>query len=398
MKKLLIVLFIAVSTLVGGILWAALPDGDDLTRGRRHIPWEFVTFSEPDFESDRLGRFAPQTVVYTEDNGDGWILISTHAGPAWLYYRDVPPPLVAAITISAAGDTTLGGDRRWAGYHAFMREFANSGQDHSHFLRNVVHIFEEDDLTILNLEGTLTYATAHMDKQFVFRGPPHFAQILSTSSVEVVSIANNHTIDFFDRGYRDTMASLRAVGVEYFGNYYNTIMEINGISVGLFGHRIWSDSAFNRNRIEGAIRDLQNRGAQLIIAYYHWGVERSNVPEPYQVAIGRFSIDRGAHLVLGAHPHVVQGIEEHDGRNIVYSLANFSFGGNSNPHDQDSFIFQQTFTFHDGVLQPENDTNIIPIFVSSVRYRNDFQPTVAQGADAERILGRIRAYTQMISH
>jgi len=395
MKKLLALLAIAILIMLVGIFMAAASTG---VSGQHYISWEFATFAEPNFDSERINIFGPQVVRYTTDNGDGWILIDTYRGAQWANYREKPPVDVVTITISAAGDTTLGGDSRWAGYHAFMREFENSGRDHSHFLRNVVHIFEEDDLTILNLEGTLTYATEHMDKTFVFRGPPHFARILSSSSVEVVSIANNHTIDFFDRGYRDTTAALRVEGIAYFGNEYNTIMEINGIKVGLFGHRIWADTAFNRNRITAAIEDLQNRGAQLIIAYYHWGVERSNVPEAYQVAIGRFSIDQGAHLVLGAHPHVVQGIEQHGGRYIVYSLANFSFGGNSNPPDQDTMIFQQTFTFHDGALQSYNDTNIIPVFASSVRYRNDFTPTVAEGYDAERILGRIYTYSQMIGN
>ena len=392
--KRIITALIAIIIISGSILPAL--SGAVMQAGQRHIPWDFVTFTAPDINSDRLGRFSSQTVNYTQDNGQGWILISTYRGAEWLYYRE-PLPEIVTITISAAGDTTLGGDSRWAGYHAFMREFERNGRDHSHFLANVVHIFEADDLTILNLEGTLTYATEHMDKEFVFRGPPHFAQILSSSYVDVVTIANNHTIDFFDQGYRDTIAALRAENIAYFGNEFNTIMEVNGIKVGLFGHRIWNDSAFNRGRIAAAIEDLQNRGAQLIIAYYHWGVERSNVPEPYQVAIGRFTIDQGAHLVLGAHPHVIQGIEEHGGHKIVYSLANFSFGGNSNPPDQDSLIFQQTFTFHDGVLQPEIDINIIPIFVSSVRYRNDFRPTVAEGADAERILERIRLYSEKIA-
>ena len=309
---------------------------------------------------------------------------------------EIPPEpacTIVTITLSAAGDTTLGGDNRWAGYHAFMREFANSGQNHAHFLRNVAHIFYESDLSIVNLEGTLTYATEHMDKEFVFRGPPHFAQILTAGHVDAVTISNNHTIDFFQRGYDDTVNALRDVGLTYFGNEFKTIKEVNGIKVGLFGYRIWHDSAENRNRIRAAINDLQNRGAQLIIAYYHWGTEHVNHPEQYQINIGRYSIRNGADLVLGAHPHVIQGIEQYMGRYIVYSLANFSFGGNANPRDQDTFIFQQTFSFEGGVLQAGGDTNIIPLFVSSVRGRNDFTPTVAEGTDAERILGRIERYS-----
>jgi len=311
-------------------------------------------------------------------------------------YEPEPPCNIVTITLSAAGDTTLGGDYRWAGYHAFMREFENSGRDHSHFLRNIAHIFYESDLSIVNLEGTLTYATEHEDKTFAFRGPPHFAQILSSSHVDAVTISNNHTIDFFQQGYEDTVAALRAEGIVYFGNEFKTIMEVNGIKVGMFGYRIWADTTYNRNRIRAAITHLQDRGAQLVIAYYHWGVERENFPEQYQINIGRYSITNGVDLVLGAHPHVVQGIEEYMGRFIVYSLANFSFGGNANPPDQDSFIFQQTFSFYDGVLLPYADKNVIPIFVSSVRYRNDFRPTIAEGADAERILGRIERYSEWL--
>ena len=304
-----------------------------------------------------------------------------------------PAPYITTITLSAAGDTTLGGDSRWAGYHAFMREFRNSGYDHSHFLQNVAHIFRDSCLAIVNLEGTLTYATYHMDKEFVFRGPPHFARILSTSYVDAVTISNNHTIDFFDRGYRDTINALQAENIVYFGNEFNTIKEVNGIKVGLFGYRIWSDTAENRRRIRNSIEYLQGNGAALIIAYFHWGVEGANFPQPYQVSIGRYTIRNGADLVLGAHPHVIQGIEKYMGRHIVYSLANFCFGGNANPADQDTFIFQQTFTFYRGELLPYDYINIIPAFVSSVRYRNDFQPTVAEGEDAERILGRIELYS-----
>jgi len=306
-----------------------------------------------------------------------------------------PSPYVT-VTISAAGDTTLGGDSRWAGGPQFMRIFGENG--HEFFLRNVRHIFAESDITILNLEGTLTYATEHMDKEFVFRGPPHFAQILSSSYVDVVTIANNHTIDFFDRGYRDTIAALEAEGIAYFGNEFNTLMEVNGIKVGMFGFRIWFDSAENRNRITAAIQDLQNQGAQLIIAYYHWGVENSNMPEQYQINIGRHTIDSGAHLVLGAHPHVLQGIEVYRGHNIVYSLANFSFGGHANPRDQDTMIFQQTFTFYNGVLVDDNVTNVIPTLISSTRAYNNFQPTVAEGEDAARILARIQTYSEWLNN
>jgi len=174
-------------------------------------------------------------------------------------------------------------------------------------------------------------------------------------------------------------------------------VEINGIKVGLFGRLMWYDGKDNRDRITAAIADLRRQGAQLIIAYYHWGEEGSNTPSAYQRAIGRFTIDSGCDLVLGSHPHVLQGIEEYKGKNIVYSLANFCFGGNNNPVDKDTIIFQQTFTFDEGALLDTNETNVIPVRVSSDRGRNDFMPVAAEGEDAERILQRIQDYSDVLA-
>ena len=314
--------------------------------------------------------------------------------PPWFYF-DAPEGIVE-ITISAAGDVTLGGDSRLLGYHQFMEVFERNNRDFSYFLRYVRHIFEDSDLSIVNLEGTLTYATEHIYAPFVFRAPPSFARILTYGAVDIVTVANNHTFDFFEAGYRDTLDALGAENIRYFGNDINTILDINGIPVGLFGFLMWEDSPYHRRNIENAIADLQQRGAQLIIAYHHWGIMGETLAAPYQQALGQFTLDKGAHLVLGSHPHNVQGIQEHNGRFIVHSLADFSYGGHSHPEDHDSFIFQQTFTFVDGELQDTQDINIIPIMMSSTRYYNNFQPIVADHEDAIRIKDRLIRYSEWI--
>jgi len=308
-----------------------------------------------------------------------------------------PGPEIIKITISAAGDVTLGGDARQSGYRAFLNVLESSDNDHGVFLMNVMPVFGTDDLTIVNLEGALTDSMQHLGKTFAFRGPPHYARILSSSSVEAVTLANNHSGDYRENGYLDTVASLEAENVAYFGNEFNTILEIKGIKVGLFGYLVWNDGQSNRDRILGSIEDLRDRGAELIIAYYHWGAEYVNTPSVYQRRLGQFSIDNGADLVLGSHPHVIQGIEEYNGKNIVYSLGNFCFAGNMNPRDQDTFIFRQTFTFEDGVKLDINDSEIIPARISSVPQRNDFQPILAEGEDGGRISGRISSYSSRLN-
>jgi len=301
-------------------------------------------------------------------------------------FIDPEPDPIVTITISAAGDITLGGCPVSSSYNNFIREFEELDSDLTYYFRNVKHIFTNDDITIVNLEGTLTDETSHMGKAYNFRADPFFAQALSSSGIDIVSLANNHSSDFYEKGYQDTIDSLETEGVSYFGNKTNTILEVNGIKVGLFGFLTWVDSRENRNNIVSAIEDLQGKGADLIIAYFHWGIERDYRPNSHQRDLGRFTIDNGADLVLGAHPHVIQGIEVYKSKNIVYSLANFCFGGNRIPFDMDTFIFQQTFTFENGVLQNTNETNIIPARTTSARTYNNYQPTPVEGNDSDRIL------------
>ena len=100
-------------------------------------------------------------------------------------------------------------------------------------------------------------------------------------------------------------------------------------------------------------------------------------------------IDNGVDLVIGTHPHVIQGIEKYKNKYIIYSLANFSFGGNNNPTDKDTFIFQQTFTFINDQLVDDNNIKIIPATISSTKKYNNYQPTPTSGADTERVINKI---------
>lgn len=111
------------------------------------------------------------------------------------------------------------------------------------------------------------------------------------------------------------------------------------------------------------------------------------------------AIDHGADLVLGHHPHVLQGIETYKGKNIVYSLGNFCFGGNSGPNDMDAMIFQQTFTLEDGELVGDNVTNITPVKISGswAQGVNDYQPTPVEGDTGEGIISRIEEYSQSLA-
>ncbi|HIX29820.1 MAG TPA: CapA family protein [Candidatus Blautia stercoravium] len=303
----------------------------------------------------------------------------------------------AAFTISAAGDCTLGTDENFDYERGFTGKY-DAVQDPSYFFKEVKSIFEADDLTIVNMEGTLTEEETRADKLYAFKADPEYAKILTAGHVETVNLANNHTYDYGEKSYTDTIAALDAEGIISFGNDRTSIIEVQGIKVGLLGTYELRDHMGCEQEMKDNITNLKEQGAQVIIATFHWGEERENIPNETQIALAHSAIDNGADLVLGHHPHVLQGIEEYKGKNIVYSLGNFCFGGNSGPADMDTMIFQQTFTFVDGELQKDNVTNIIPCKISSAYADgyNNYQPIPAEGEEKEAILDRIEQYSQAV--
>lgn len=298
------------------------------------------------------------------------------------------------ITISAAGDCTLGYDVNFGYTNSFNYEFFKQNKDYTYFFKNVKDIFSKDDLTIVNFEGTLTNETKMANKKFRFKGLPEFTNILKAGSIEAVNLANNHTYDYLVKGYKDTINYLGKSGIIYFGREHRRIVEIKGIKVGLLGYEGWSNTKALRNRIKSDIKYLKSKGAKLVIVSFHWGEERKYFANATQKGLARFTIDSGADLILGHHPHVIQGIENYKGKMIIYSLGNFCFGGNKNPQDKDTFIFKQTFKFKDGKLIDNKNYEIIPCSVSSVTNRNNYQPTPLKDKDAKRVLDRIKSYSR----
>lgn len=302
-----------------------------------------------------------------------------------------------SFTISAVGDCTFGTDENFA-YEGSMPAKYDEVGDFNYFFENVKSVFEEDDLTIVNFEGTLTDSTIREDKQFAFKADKSYAEILTDGFVEAANLANNHSKDYGEQSYNDTMDALDEAGITNFGYDRVAIKKVKGIKVGLVGTYVLADGLGVKDSMEKNIQDLKDEGAQVIIASFHWGEEKAEYPNDVQVELAHAAIDAGADLVLGHHPHVLQGIEKYKGKNIVYSLGNFCFGGNMYPSDMDTMIFQQTFTLKGGKLQEDNVTNIIPCSISSVEDYNNYQPTPAAGEKETEILNKITQRSQGLSN
>lgn len=298
-------------------------------------------------------------------------------------------PEEVSITISAAGDVTLG-NYIGQGYEISFRQTYDKGAGDSYFFENVADIFSDDDMTLVNLEGPLTRSEDFREGQtYCISGDPEYVNILTAGSVEAVSMANNHRLDYKEQGSADTVEALEGAEISYAydGNY--CIYETKGIRIGIVSVNEVGQGAGVEKYLQEGIEQLRSEGADLVFACCHWGIEREYYPEDYQMSLGRKCIDWGYDLVIGHHPHVLQGIEEYQGKFILYSLGNFCFGANRNPPDKDSMIFRQTFTFVDGVKQEDREIRVIPCSVSSVSSRNDYRPTPMEGEEAQRILDKI---------
>ena len=210
-------------------------------------------------------------------------------------------------------------------------------------------------------------------------------------------MGNNHRMDYGEEGLADTLKALEEAKIVYgyddILGYYEDAEK--GIKVGFVSVNEVYDGKQVEKYLENGIAALKaDESVDLVIACCHWGDELDNYPNEYELNLGKQCIDWGADLVLGHHPHVMQGIEEYNGRFIVYSLGNFCFGGNKNPKDKDTMIFQQTFTFVNGVKQEDKDIRVIPCRISSVTSKNDYCPTPVTGDKAIKVIDKINEFSK----
>ncbi|MGE5418285.1 MAG: CapA family protein [Acidobacteriota bacterium] len=341
------------------------------------------------------------TVVVTDaDNKDA---VPSPNDPPILSAADPVQNQLTYLTISGIGDCMLGKDVKATYPGSFLDMFDKQKDPYTYFFSNVKPVLAADDLTIANLETTFTVNAKMAFKNFPgkpvfnFKGDPKYVNILKEGSVEAVTIANNHTNDYGPLGKKDTLATLDKAGISWFGYEKACVKNIKGIKVGMLGYKNMNTPEDKPNlksikkQMSANIMQLRKQ-CGLVIVTFHWGTEMTTRKHGVQTELGRWAIDNGADLVLGTHPHVVQGIEKYKGRYIVYSLANFCFGNKRNPVDRDTYIYQQTFGFNsNGRLVKALDKKIIPCAVSSTAGRNDYRPTVLSGKSGERVINKILA-------
>lgn len=292
-----------------------------------------------------------------------------------------PPP--TTITLSAVGDCTFGGGiENGIDVTPFDQMMAKHKNDFNYPFSGILDIFRHDDLTIVNLEGTLTTSTEPIaEGKFHFRGKPEYARILKESSVEIANVANNHMGDFGVRGQEDTRKALLGAGVGACGNGIVDRRTIHGIEVVNLG---FTGIHMTRPKVQSGIEAVK-KSANLVIASFHWGMEGTHEVIDIQRQFGRLAIDAGADVVLGHHPHVVQAIETYKGKHIVHSLGNFVFGANTNPQKLESMIYRATFVLEQDRIIPRTH-EVFPVRLCVALPCKEFRPTLLEGVEKTKFL------------
>lgn len=288
----------------------------------------------------------------------------------------IPTPTPKTVLVSFIGDTTLGQNRGVAPASYSFQSVV--GEDYEYPFKNTVEVLGQDDMTLANFEGTLTTSDSYRDKEFTFKGPLEYVQILQNGSIEAVNLANNHSYDYYDAGLRDTRETLEAAGIVWSDSSYFSTYEVNGVKIGMAGFLF----PYQTQPIYDAIDELREEGCDIVIISCHTGVERMYEPEASAVTLAHQIIDYGADIYVGHHPHRLQPIEYYNGHYILYSLSNFCFGGQPNLTDPETCIVQCRFTEkEDGSYGYE--LTVIPYSMTSTFPENDYCP-VAYEVDSER--------------
>lgn len=226
---------------------------------------------------------------------------------------------------------------------------------------NMLSHMQNADLFIFNEEFPFSLQGEAMeDKQFTFRADPKYVKIFQDLGTDIVTVANNHSLDFGRDAFCDTLATLDQAGITRIGGGYNAAeasapatRTINGQSFAIFAATRVSPSwdwyatdnqagifqTYDAAKLNASIKEASQTYDHVIV-FVHWGIERNETPEDYQRSLAKGYIDAGADLVVGCHPHVLQGFEYYNGVPIIYSLGNYLFGN----RDGQTVLLETTFT------------------------------------------------------
>ncbi|MBI3900211.1 MAG: CapA family protein [Gammaproteobacteria bacterium] len=309
-----------------------------------------------------------------------------------------PASSPATLRVAAVGDLMLGGTA--------TVELAQFGYDYPFVY--VGDLLRSADIAFGNLEGPLTARGSAHSKQFVFRSPPDLvAPALARAGFDVVSLANNHSLDYGADGLRDTIDALQRVNIHTAGAGHDldaarkpAFIDVAGTRVAVlaysltFPEEFWATgtqpgTAFGHEQQVRADVAAAHKRADVVLVSFHWGQEGSNELRPYQRTLGHAAIDAGAAAVIGHHPHLLQGVERYRNGVILYSLGNFVFGSYSSTATRSviAVLSLSHGRVHELTLYPVDVNNLEVVF----------QPRFLKDRAADEVVEQLQLLSQPLN-
>ncbi len=348
-----------------------------------NLPWHtrVMILDDPEARNARLAVLRGETVP------DAQTQLLPVPGAVW----EPEEAEAGVLTLTLGGDAVLGlRESYWKKDGTLADYLAANGSGWP--FGGLQSLFSTDDMTFVNLECVLKADAAgeRKDKPYRFRGLPEWAEALTAGSVEQVNIANNHYIDYQAKGKEATRAALDAAGVPYSGYSYTYIWEKDGRKIGFAGIRetIWKQ---DKKRVGREIAALREAGCDVVIYSCHWGQEYSPLHNDTQTQLARMAAEAGADLIVGTHPHVVQGVTVLGRTPVLWSLGNLMFGGTIDMSTFDAMCARVRLRFDDAGYAGCEIT-FVPVLTSSRAAEgvNDCHPVIAAGEDKARILRKVQ--------
>ncbi|HWI61787.1 MAG TPA: CapA family protein [Symbiobacteriaceae bacterium] len=379
----------AVNVLSGGTLGGAKPVRlSDLQVGWRPVPVSNVVPTPEALATGQYGVGTRFTAFIYKDGANPTVVEQFRALAA-----KPPEPW---ITLTVAGDFMLA-----RGVARAMRENGTL-----YPVAAVKEHLSKADLTFVNLESPIgVKGTALPGKQIWFRAPPEAMENLKATGVDGVTVANNHILDYDTENFLETLDSLKQAGIKYVGGGRNIsearkpmVLEAKGVKIAFLGYSQFADLFFDWNyprsfsatdTLPGVPRIQEDWLAEdikaakalapIVAVAYHWGDEFQNYPNDEQKRLAHKTVDLGADLVLGYHPHAIQGFEIYNGKFIAYSTGNFIMDRQDTDLARESMILD--FTLSPGKVRA---VNVLPVWIKAE------QPYIMTGAEGETLLQKMR--------
>ena len=323
------------------------------------------------FSVSACKKAAPEEPVIPTESVETEAILPAETEPATVPTTEATEPEPEVFTLTFVGDCTFGSNEaNWYAPYGFIKTV---GENYDYPFRNVISYFENDDFTMINLEGPFCDSGNPAQKKHTFRGPTSYVNFITENSIEAVTLANNHTQDYGKAGYAATIQTLEDAQVPYVAENSSVIVTTNsGLTIGIYAAVY---NSWDMEDLKTEVAALREQNVDLVIYAVHWGTEGSYHPVSNQVDMAHEIIDAGVDIIYGSHPHVLQHVEEYNGGIIYYSLGNFCFGGNLYPRDLDTAILQQQVIREPDGTVHLGELTMIPASVSSIPIRNNFQPT-----------------------